>query len=410
MAGPSPLWRNRDYLLLWSGQTVSAVGSQVSGFVLPLLILTLTHSPAQAGISGALGYLPHLLFGVPAGALVDRVDRRRLMIGCEVCRALNMATIPITLWLGTLTIGQLYAISFLEGSLFVLYAAAERTCLVRVVSREQLPGAIAQNETTVSIAFLLGPPLGGALYQLAGRAWPFSIDAASYLISGLSLLFMRTRLQTERETKPGSFRTEVREGFSWLWRHSLLRSILLLNAAGDLLFSGIHLILIVIAKEQMQASPIAIGSIFTVGAIGGMLGSVAGVWIQKRLSFAHVFIGTSWAILFLWPILVAAPYPMVLGAVWAVHSAFCGISNTVVGSYQLALIPDAFQGRVNSLVNVVSYGVLPLGVALTGALLETVGAQRTILCILVCLLLVAVSASLNPCVRRAPPYCTLHAE
>src|SRR5437899_4581920 len=128
-----PLWRNLDYMLLWSGQTVSSTGTQVSQLAFPLLILAVTHSPAQAGFAGALRALPYLLFSLPAGALIDRWDRKRTMILCDIGRALCMASIPVALAIGQLTVLQRYDISAIEGTLFVFFNLVAVACLPRVV-------------------------------------------------------------------------------------------------------------------------------------------------------------------------------------------------------------------------------------------------------------------------------------
>src|SRR5207245_5620026 len=132
-APPAPLWRNRDYMLLWSGQVVSTAGSTASGIVFPLLILAITNSPTAAGIAGALSNIPYLLFSLPAGAFIDRWDRKRVMILCDLGRALTVLTIPVALWLDVLTIWQIYAAAFIEGSLFVFFNIAEVAALPRVV-------------------------------------------------------------------------------------------------------------------------------------------------------------------------------------------------------------------------------------------------------------------------------------
>src|SRR5205823_1334167 len=191
---PNPLWLNRDYMLLWSGQMVSNVGTQVSTLAFPLLILALTGSPAQAGFAGALRALPYVIFSLPAGALIDRWDRKRIMILCDSGRALSMASIPVALVLGHLTILQLYLVSLVEGTLFVFFNIAEAACLPRVVPKEQLPAATAQNMATDGITTLLGPSLGGALYT-AGKFLPFVADAISYTISVISLLFIKVKFQ-----------------------------------------------------------------------------------------------------------------------------------------------------------------------------------------------------------------------
>ncbi len=174
-----PLWRNRDYLLLWSGQTISSIGSGVSELAFPLLVLALTHSPAQAGFASALRTVPYFIFTLPGGALIDRWNRKRVMILCDAGRAISLASIPVALVLGHLTIVQLYLVSLVEGSLYVFFDLAETASLPRVVPKAQLPAAISQNQVTSGITNLLGPPLGGVLYAI-GRAVPFLADAISY--------------------------------------------------------------------------------------------------------------------------------------------------------------------------------------------------------------------------------------
>src|SRR5215831_5211764 len=128
-----PLWRNRDYLLLWGGQAVSSVGGEASNLAFPLLILALTHSPAQAGLTGALRALAYVLLGLPAGALIDRWDRKRTMILCDIGRALALGSIPLALALGHLSIAQIYLVALIEGSLFVFFSLAETAALPQVV-------------------------------------------------------------------------------------------------------------------------------------------------------------------------------------------------------------------------------------------------------------------------------------
>src|SRR5690349_2275205 len=182
-----PLWRNHDYMFLWGGQVISTLGSAISGVVFPLLILALTGSPAAAGIANALAMIPYVLFSLPAGALIDRWDRKRVMILCDAGRALSLASVPLAMAFGVLTVWQLYANAFIEGSLFVLFNIAEVACLPRVVSKAQLPAAAAQNEAGFGVAGLIGPSLGGALYQAVGQMVPFVLDAVSYGVSVFSL-------------------------------------------------------------------------------------------------------------------------------------------------------------------------------------------------------------------------------
>ncbi|MDQ6694426.1 MAG: MFS transporter, partial [Chloroflexota bacterium] len=200
---PRPsLLHNRDFMLLWSGQVVSALGSNISGLVFPLLILSLTNNDTVlAGFAGALGSLPYLLFSLPVGALIDRWNRKRVMMICDGCRALNSASIPLAIFLGGLTVGQLFVNAFIEGSFFVFFNIAEVASLSRVVEKRQLPQASAQNEAGFISASLAGPPVGAFLFQTIGRAFPFVVDAVSYGVSVISLGFIKTEFQGERKVE-----------------------------------------------------------------------------------------------------------------------------------------------------------------------------------------------------------------
>src|SRR5262249_19257432 len=153
----------------WGGQLISAVGSQVSQLAFPLLILAVTGSPAQAGLLGAMRGLAYVLFGVPAGAYVDRGDRKRVVIVSDKVRALSVRSIPLALAFGRLTLLQLYLVTFLEGTFFIFFGLAESACLPRIVRKEQLPAAVAANEFTYSFSSLIGPAISGALFAI-GRA------------------------------------------------------------------------------------------------------------------------------------------------------------------------------------------------------------------------------------------------
>jgi MFS family permease len=205
------LWQNRDYLLLWGGQAISTTGSTASELALPLLILSLTHSPVQAGLMGALRTVSILLTNLPAGALVDRWNRKYTMMGCDTGRAVALASIPLALALGHLTAAQLYLVAMAEGALATFFDLAQAASIPRVVRKEQLPTAIAQQEVTGGVVTLLGPSLGGMLYGLA-RSLPFLADAISYVASVCSLLFVRTPLQEKRTRIPGMLHMEIATG------------------------------------------------------------------------------------------------------------------------------------------------------------------------------------------------------
>lgn len=395
-----PLWRNRDFLLLRSGQAVSMLGSQVSTIAFPLLVLALTGSPAKAGLVAFLSSLPQLLFNLPAGALVDRWDRKRTMILCDAGRMIAMGSIPLTLWLGHLSLAQICLVAFVEGSLAVFFNLSESACLPQVVAKEQIPAAMSQNEVVRRGSLMLGQPLGGLLYAV-GRLVPFLADAVSYGVSVVSLLFIRTPFQEERRVERRNLRAEIREGLTWLWHQPFLRFAAFIVGGSNLLFAANYLVVILLAKQQ-SAPPALIGLIFSIGGAGGVLGSLAAPWVQKRFGLAQVVIGVNWIWAILWPLLAVAPNPIILSAIAAAMIFVGPLWNVVIGSYQLALVPDELRGRVGSIEYLIAWGTIPLGSALSGVLLEALGPVRAVLFLAVCMVGLAIAATLNTHIRNAP--------
>ena len=396
-----PLWRNRDYMLLWSGQTVSLTGTIVSQTAFPLLVWDLTHSAAQVGLVGGLGTVPYVFLSLLAGALVDRWDRKRVMILCDMGRALNLVGVLAALMLGHLTVIQLCINALVEGTFFVFFNLAEVACLPRVVAKEQLPAATAQNESTMGITNLLGPLLGGALYGLQ-QALPFLADAISYVVSVCSLLFIKTKFQQERTQERRKLYIEIQEGLVWLWRQPLIRYMAFLTGGLNLTSAGLIPILVVLVKQQ-HGSSFIYGVILTIGGIGAIAGALLGSPIQKRFSFGPVIISTVWIQALLWPLYAVAPNPIFLGVISALIFITGPVYNVVQFSYRLALIPDELQGRVNSVFRLLAFGFQPLGWVVTGVLIQVISVIPTILVLFVVCLVLAILTTFNPHVRHARP-------
>jgi MFS family permease len=393
------LWLNRDYMLLWSGQVISSVGTQVSTIALPLLILAITHSPAVAGFAGALRAFPYIVFSLPVGALIDRWNRKLVMILCDSGRAVLLGSIPVAMALHHLTTVQIYLVSLLEGTLFVFFDIAEVACLPRVVAKSQLPAATAQNQATMSISSLAGPPLGGLLYSI-NLTLPFISDAISYVLSVLSLFAIKTRFQGERPTQRRHLLAEIGEGLRWLWSHPLIRFMAFLTGMLNLVGSGSLLIIIVIAQHQ-GANSFEIGLIFTISALGGIAGSLIGGFIHRRFTFGQVIITTVWIDALTWPLLAIAPNFVFIGVLTGINFMLAIVYNVVQFSYRMALIPDELQGRVNSAFRLLAFGFQPIGLALTGILLSWSSAVETVLIFTVFYVAVAIMTHANASVRKA---------
>ncbi len=396
------LWRNRDYMLLWSGQLVSTIGSNMSYVVFPLLVLYLTGSAQDAGIVGALFSVPYLLLSLPVGALVDRWDRKRVMIVSDVIRAFAFAIIPIAAFTGTLTIWHVYAVALAEGTFFVFFNIAEVAALPRVVRPDQLPEATSQNMATFAAAGMAGPGLGGFLYQSVGKAFPFLLDAVSYAISAVSLLFVRTNFQVERaaDAPRRHLWREIKQGMGWLWGNALLRFMAFITGGINFVLVGGTLIVIVVAKN-LHIDEAGICLIFSVGAVGGIVGAALAGTIQRRFGYGQVTLTTMWLLALAFPLIGIAPHAALLVFAWALVSLSVPVFSVVQLSYRLPLIPDELQGRVNSSYRFLGWGTQPLGSLLTGFLLENTGPVVTIVIFGAILLVMAVATTLNREVRSA---------
>lgn len=395
------LWRNSDYLILWAGQAISVAGSQVSLFALPLLILVVTKSPGVAGIVAALRTLPYVVLGLVAGALVDRWNRKRAMILCDTGRAIALASIPLAYWTGHLSVVQIGAVSLIEGTLMVPYSLSSTAALPRVVGTEQLPLAMSQNEATFQMAGLLGPSVGGLLFAVS-RVFPFAADALSYAASVISLLFVRREFQGERPPAQRSIWGDIWEGLGWLWREPIVRAMAFLSAIAWVVLATLNLVVIVLARDQHVPSW-GIGLIVGLGGVGGILGAVAAAPIQHRFRFGPIIIACSWAWAGLWPLYAVAPNGVVLGMISAGLSFIFPLYNVTQMSYRVAIIPDVLQGRVNSAFRLIAFSGQPVGLAVGGVLMQSVGPQRAVLIMTIAPVVMALSATLSASIRNARP-------
>ncbi|HVB22091.1 MAG TPA: MFS transporter [Ktedonobacteraceae bacterium] len=398
-----PLWRNLDYVLLLSGQAVSSVGSQVSLVAFPLLILALTHSPAEAGLMTALRAVPFALLCLPAGALVDRWNRKRVMLLADSGRAIALGSIPVALVFGQLTFLQLSLVSLVEGTLFVFFSLAENAAIPHVVTKKQLSDAMSQDRVAYSLSSVIGPALGPILYSISSML-PFIADAVSYAASVISLCFIRTQFQEERMTdarvKQNMWK-EIGEGVVWLWQHPLIRFIAILTFGINTPCTGYVLVLLVLAGH-MHASNTITGLIFASGGIGSVLGALLVGPLQKRFSFGQVIITSTWVWVLTWLFYAIAPNPLLPGIANTISFIVVPIYSVTQYTYRIAVIPDRLQGRVNSVFRLIAFGGQPLGIAITGLLIQGIGPNYAVIVLFIPQGILAIAVTLNRYVREAP--------
>ncbi|MFI5897113.1 MFS transporter [Actinoplanes sp. NPDC051513] len=395
----TPLRRNRDFAALWSGQVVSALGAQIGGTAMPLLVLATRGSPADAGLVAAAGTLPYLVANLPAGPLVDRWNRRSILLVSELVAAAAVASVPVVLWRGTPTVAFLAAVAFVQGLCAVFFGLAERAALPLIVPAVHLPAAMARNEARARGAGLIGPPLGGLLFA-AGRAVPFLVDAVSYLLSALALLLVRKDLRGSDETPTEPLWRAAVEGLRWVWRQPLIRTAIALLAVSNLVFQALVLILIVLAHDRGATE---VGLMLGVYSAGGLAGALAATRLHRHLTAPRVIVGVNrvWAALL--PLFTVAATPLQLGLVGAACAFVGPLWNVVLMTYAAVLVPNELLGRVMSAAMTVTWGVMPLASLLAGYLLTTLTAKGAIGVLAAVMLATAVAATASPAVRNAPP-------
>jgi MFS family permease len=378
-----PLWRNGDFLRLWSGQTISQFGSQISGLALPLLaILVLDASAFEVAALGVAEFLPFILFSLPVGAWVDRLRRRPILIVADWGRAVALASIPVAYVLDSLSITQLYVVGFIVGVFTVFFDVAYQSYLPSLVEREELTDANGKLEVSRSAAQTAGPGVAGILVAILTAPYAILVDAVSFVASALfvSSIRLRESVDPAESEKRERLRSEIADGLRFVLRHPIMRPSLvyvaLVNFFSNLVFS----IYIVYAVRELDLSPATIGLIGSLGNVGLLLGAVVAPRLATRFGVGPVLIAVAAASGFsLWLVPLARDglvIPLLVAS--GVMFGFCAVVYNVVGiSLVQAITPDRMLGRMTASRRFVVFGVIPLGMLAGGTLGTSLGLRET---------------------------------
>lgn len=399
-APPTSPWQLADFRWLWSGMGISVLGSQAAGIVYPLLVLALTGSPATVGWVTALRMTPFVLLCLPVGAMVDRWDRRRVMLWCDLGRFVAVGSLPVAMLVGEITLAQIVIVVLVEGTLMVFWNLAEVAALPRVVPRPLLPQASAINQAGFAAAGIAGPALGTSLYQFS-RALPFGVDALSYAISAFTLWRLKGDFAPVPATTPRHLGAEILAGLKWLWTERIVRQMSLLTGGLNFVQAAVPLLLIVLAQRQ-GASPAEIGLIFSAGGVGGVLGAIVGGRIQRWFSFGQVIVATVLLQALLFPLYAVSPNWLALGLVYGLIHFLGPVYNVVQFSHRIALIPQGLEGRVNAGFRFIAHLPNPVGAALCGWLIEHTGALPALMAFAVVYGALALAAMASRTIRHEP--------
>ena len=378
MSAPK-IYSNRDFMFLWSGNAISNVGFYGVRIAYPLLVLTVTGSPALAGWVGFSVSLPGLLFQIPAGIAADYWDRRRTLLLCQsaglmaTCLAAMMVIFRVS-DLGLL----LCATAFVEGTGNVFFSLSELGMIRDVVSAEQRPAAFSFFEAEQPIAILVGRAVGAAIYGVA-RALPFAANAVSYLCCIGTLSAMRGDFSARRDEHPLTGRREwsdVWEGVRIVWCQPFLRASTAITGATNMIIQAVILLIILDIEDSGRPSW-TVGVVLAAAGVGGLLGSFAAPRLIRRYSAPTVYAAALWAwAALLLPIAVSSD-PYVLALAWCSSGAVGTVVAVALTVYRVAAIPEGALGQAVGAASIVIDGAVALGALLAGYLLSRCGLSTT---------------------------------
>jgi MFS family permease len=377
------LWRNRDFALLWAGQSVSEIGSQVTMLALPLLAtITLHASTFEVALLSVFSSAAFLLVALQAGAIVDRLRKKPVLVASDFARAVLIASIPVAQLLGVLTIWQMYAVALAASVLTVFFDVAYQSYLPVLVTRDRLVEGNAKIAGSAAVAQFAGPGVAGALVAAVGAPYAVVVDAASFLVSGVATAAVHDTEKLPPLRAAGRrLRDEIREGLSFVVRHPILSRIVGCTGTSNFFSSMGGAVEIVFLVRTLHASPTVVGLVFSLAALGALLGASTASMLARRLGSARIVwlsLAVTEPVLFLAPaafrgwgvlLVAAASFSLGLGSV---------VYNVAQVSFRQSICPPALQGRMNASVRFIVWGTMPLGGLAGGALGTWIGVRPTL--------------------------------
>lgn len=374
---PARLWAHHDFLRLWGADTVSQIGTMVSAVALPLVaVKTLHASTFEVGLLTAAETAAFLLVGLPAGAWVDRVRRRPVMVGADWGRFLLLASVPVAAVAGVLTIGQLYLVALMTGVLTVFFDVAYQSYLPSLVGRDHLVEGNAKLESSRSIAQVGGPSLGGFLVQLFGAPYAVAADAVSYLLSALGIGWIRKPEPSPELPERRHLGREISEGLRFVFSQRLLWAIAGSTATSNMFSAIAGAVWVVFLARTLALSAGTIGLLLAAGSVGGIAGALGSSWIARRIGSARTIWGamTCAALGGVLPPLTQPGWRLGLFAAGMFVFSFAAVVyNVAQVSFRQALCPERLLGRMNATMRFLVWGTMPLGGVLGGAIGTALG-------------------------------------
>jgi predicted MFS family arabinose efflux permease len=367
-----PLIKNWDFQALWTSEAFAAIAKETAEIAYPLLILATTGSTVYAGAVGSVQLITASLMSIPGGTLADRLDRKLFLMGCNLIRVVLLGLFSVLIFTDSASMPVIFAIALCSSICFGIGQPAGLAAIKALVPPSQLTDATAQNQIRYFGATLAGPPIGGALFGVA-RAFPYLAAAVSFLISSVLLLFVRKPMQNE-ESRAAKEKGGTAEGFRFLFKHPILRPLIIWIMGSNMAFthSGVFLALIATAEDR-GASTSFIGITLAVAGFGGLFGSLIAGRVFKMFKPSTIVLCGAWIGPVVAILLAVTPGVIPLGLIVTLVFIRGPIISTVFLSYLAAVAPDKLQGRVLGAVFFMSMSAAPIGVFLVGLVFHLAG-------------------------------------
>lgn len=399
-AHQTPLSRNRNFTLLWASMLTSDFGFSAAAIAIPLLVLTLNGSAADAGLVLGAVAIAQLAAGLPAGALADRWNRKHIMLACEAAQAIAGASVVVAIVLHVLSIPQLIAVAAVTGVSAALFQPAEDASLPNIVPDEQVEKAVAMNAARTSLAQLAGTGAGGFLFAI-GRLVPFAADMVSHALAFFALSFVRLPPREVERQPMSQLHREMLEGLRWVWQQRLIRVTTLCAVVLNLFFSAFYIIIIVLARQRgIPAGQIGImaAMLGAGGLVGALLAPSLTEKISPFLSIASVF----WILTVLTPVAAFVHNGYLLGVLLFVMALLPPTANTTIMARQLLMTPDDLRGRLSGALGLVAGGAGAVGPVLGGVLIGLVSGNDAVFICAAGMAAITALVTISPTLRRFP--------
>lgn len=397
------LRRNRTFTIFWAGQTLSNIGDAVALIAIPLLVLHATGSVARMGIVTGLSGIGMLVAGLVAGPLVDRVDRRRFMILCDLGRMILYAAIPILWWLTGPQIWLIYLTATLGAFLGMCFSVTYIAAIVNLVDRDQITDANGRLEATRALASIIGPALAGFIAARFDTATALGVDALSFAVSAGSLSLIRLRQASAHRDEPhGNWLAEMRAAARFLWRQPVLRALTTLISGFSFLTLGALDLFIFHLKHDFGQSDVAVGFVFSIASSGAIIGGLLAGPVRRRWGFGVCYLGSAiveGGILVGLGIVPAITFIVPLMAGFTFLEVLKGVNSIAV---RQQVTPDHLIGRVTAVFWTINSAPGPIGAALLTACAARFGTALILILIGVAFTLIALLGLLTPARTRHP--------